>query len=96
MNLLIALVAGSVVGWLAGSLINTNAPQSTLADMLAGAVSALVIAFFFSFSAQSVTGMSRDFDLSSLAFSILGALIFLVAFGVLRRSRNTWSNQKHT
>ena len=71
-TIILWILFGAVVGWLASAIVSTNFEQSLLADIVLGIVGAVVggaVSQFF--GGPSVTG----FNLISLVIALLGAIL---------------------
>jgi uncharacterized membrane protein YeaQ/YmgE (transglycosylase-associated protein family) len=75
MGLIITILAGAFIGWIASMIMGTNASMGALANIIAGLVGAFVggfIANLLGFGAQGA-----GFSISQLLFGILGACIVI-------------------
>ncbi|HEX8064455.1 MAG TPA: GlsB/YeaQ/YmgE family stress response membrane protein [Allosphingosinicella sp.] len=81
MNLIIILIVGAVVGWLAG--IITRSGGGLLFDILVGIVGALIAGWLFGGGASILNG-----PLNAMAFlySLLGAVLLLLVVKLIRRA----------
>jgi uncharacterized membrane protein YeaQ/YmgE (transglycosylase-associated protein family) len=79
MNLIIILIVGAIVGWLAG--IITRSGGGLLFDILVGIAGALVAGWLFG-------GSILNGPLNPMAFlySLLGAVLLLLVFKLIRRA----------
>lgn len=83
MNLIVLLIFGALVGWLASILVKTNASQGLLGDIILGVIGAWVGGFIMNFFGQpGVTG----FNIYSLLVGILGAVVFVVIGRAITRA----------
>jgi uncharacterized membrane protein YeaQ/YmgE (transglycosylase-associated protein family) len=80
MNILIWLVIGGVIGWLASLVMRTNAQQGILLNIVVGIVGAFIGGLIF-------TGGSINdgVTLYSFIISLLGAIILLAIVNLIRR-----------
>ena len=86
MSILTWIVLGLVAGFIGSKLVNKTG-EGILLDIALGIVGAVVGGFLFNiFGASGVTGL----NLYSLLVSVFGAVIFLVAYHVLRRRNLAW------
>lgn len=82
MNFVIWLVFGAITGWIASKLMNTDAEQGPIANIVVGIVGAMLGGFLFNqFGGQEVTG----FNLYSLFVAVIGSMILLFILKTLRR-----------
>jgi uncharacterized membrane protein YeaQ/YmgE (transglycosylase-associated protein family) len=87
MNLIIWLVVGGIIGWLASMLMRTNAQQGVLLNVVVGIVGALLGGWLIGPILGTDTINQRDFSLPALGVSFLGAVILLAIVNLLRRGR---------
>lgn len=82
MNILLWIIFGALVGWLASIIMGINTRQGLFMDIILGIVGALVGGFIMNaFGAQGVTG----FNLRSFAIALIGAVIVIWIGRALRR-----------
>jgi uncharacterized membrane protein YeaQ/YmgE (transglycosylase-associated protein family) len=84
-NLIIWLVVGGLIGWLASLVMHTHNQQGIVLNILVGIVGAMVGGWFLSpfFGAGSIN--QSNFSLGGLIVSFLGALILLAVINLVRR-----------
>ncbi len=83
MNILLWIVFGALVGWIASIIMGRNAQMGALANIIVGVLGALIGGFIFqAFGAAGVTG----FNLYSLIVALLGAIVLLFIVGAVRRA----------
>lgn len=87
MNILIWLVVGGIIGWLASLIMRTDAQQGILLNVVVGIVGALLGGWLISPLIGEGTINSRDFSLAGLGVSLLGAIILLAIVNLFRRGR---------
>lgn len=86
MSILTWIILGLVAGFIGSKLVNKTG-EGIILDIALGIVGAVVGGFLFNmFGASGVTGL----NLYSLLVSVFGAVIFLVAYHVLRRRNLAW------
>jgi len=85
MNLIIWLVVGGVIGWIASMIMKTDAQQGIVLNVVVGVVGALLGGWFLSPMFGAGTINSNDFSLASLGVSLLGAIILLAIVNLIRR-----------
>lgn len=74
MNIIVWLIFGAIVGWLASVLMKTDASQGSLGDIVLGIVGSIVGGFVFNlFGEPGVTG----FNLYSILVSVIGSAIVI-------------------
>ena len=84
-NFIIWLVVGGIIGWVASLVMRTDAKQGIVLNVIVGIVGALLGGWLLSplFGAGSIN--QGDFSLGGLIISLLGALILLAVFNLIRR-----------
>lgn len=82
MGIIIILLVGILVGWLAG--IVTGSGGGILFDMVVGIVGALIAGWIFGGSASFLSG---SITLMSVLYSVIGAIILLLVVGLIRGRR---------
>ena len=80
-NLILWLLFGALIGWLASLMMRTDAQQGALLNIIVGIVGALIGGFLF--GANTING--NDFSLSALLVSFVGAVILLAIVNLVRR-----------
>jgi uncharacterized membrane protein YeaQ/YmgE (transglycosylase-associated protein family) len=96
MNLLIWLVVGGVMGWLASIVMKTNAQQGLLLNIVVGVIGALLGGFLLAPIFGTGTINSGDFSFMSLVVSFLGAVILLFIVNLFRgRGRGAHYTDRH-
>ena len=81
MAILIILLVGILVGWLASALVGTGG--GLIFDMAAGIVGALIAGWLFGGGASFLSGA---ITVTSIAYSVVGAVILLLVVRLVRRS----------
>ena len=84
MNLIIWLVVGGVVGWLASMIMRTDAQQGIFLNVIVGIVGALIAGFVLTPLLGRGTINSGDFSLMGLVLSLVGAIILLAIVNLMR------------
>lgn len=85
MNIIIWLVVGGLIGWLASKLMHTGGEQGVLRDILIGVAGALLGGWFLTPLLGSATINQSDFSLPSLVVSLLGSMGLLAIVRIVRR-----------
>ena len=85
MNLIIWLVVGGVIGWVASLIMKTDAQQGMILNIVVGIVGALLGGWLLSPLVGAGTVNQGDFSLMGLLVSLGGAVILLFVFNLLRR-----------
>lgn len=85
MNILIWLVVGGLIGWVASMLLRS--PEGILMNVVIGIVGAFIGGWLISPLVGAGTINQHDFSLGGLVVSLLGAVILLAVVNLLRRGR---------
>jgi len=83
MNLIIWLIAGAVIGYVASRIMKTNSQQGLLLDIVVGGVGALLAGWFLTPLFGVTTINQSNFSLPALLVSLLGAVILLALVRLL-------------
>lgn len=78
MTLIIILIVGALVGWLAGMIMRSGG--GILFDILVGIVGAVIAGFLFGGSI-----LNAPLSVTAILYSLLGAIILLAIVKLLRR-----------
>ena len=84
MNLIIYLIAGSIVGYVASRIMHTNSQQGPLLDILVGIVGAFLAGYFIS-PLLGVGTINDAISLPTLLVSLLGAVVLLAIYKAVAR-----------
>lgn len=87
MNLLIWLVLGGVIGWIASIMMGTNGQQGIFLNIVVGVVGALLAGWFLSPLVGVGTINQDNFSLAGLLVSLVGAVVLLALVSALRGAR---------
>ena len=85
MNIIIMLVVGGVLGWLASKVMRTDAQQGIVLNVVVGIVGALLAGFLITPRIGGAPITSGAFDVMSLISSFLGAVVLLAVVNLFRR-----------
>ena len=83
MNLILWLVIGGVIGWLASIVMRTDAQQGILLNIVVGIAGAFLAGLLL----NGGTINNNNFSLTSLLASFLGAVVLLAIVNLFRRGR---------
>jgi uncharacterized membrane protein YeaQ/YmgE (transglycosylase-associated protein family) len=89
MNLIVWLVMGGLIGWLASLVMKTDAQQGLFLNIVVGIVGALVGGWLLSPLLGVGTINDNNFSIAALGVSFLGAIILLAIVNLFRRGRVT-------
>ena len=86
MNILVWLVLGGLIGWMASLIVRTDAYHRVLPEVVVGIIGAALGGWFLSpFVGVSATTQSA-FDARGLLVAFLGAAVLLWIANLIRRS----------
>lgn len=85
MGIIIWLIVGGVVGWLASLIMRTDAQQGMLLNIVVGIVGALIGGFLFGALFGQPTINQNPLDLGAILVSLLGAIVLLGIVNLVRR-----------
>ncbi|WP_260927044.1 GlsB/YeaQ/YmgE family stress response membrane protein [Novosphingobium sp. 9] len=85
MTLLLILIVGGVIGWLASLVMRTDAQQGIFLNIVVGVVGAVIAGFLITPLIGGAPITSGSFDLMSLIASFLGAVVLLAIVNLVRR-----------
>ncbi|AXB77422.1 MULTISPECIES: GlsB/YeaQ/YmgE family stress response membrane protein [Novosphingobium] len=85
MTLLLILIVGGIIGWLASILMRTDAQQGIFLNIVVGIVGALIAGFIITPLIGGAPITSGAFDIMSLFASFLGAVVLLAIVNLFRR-----------
>lgn len=86
MNIIIWLIVGGVVGWLASMLMKTDGQQGIFLNIVVGIVGAFIGGFLIS-PMVGVGTINSGLSVGSFLVSLLGAVILLGIVNLVRRGR---------
>ena len=87
MNLIVWLVVGGLIGWVASMVMKTDGQQGIVLNVVVGIVGALLGGWLLSPLLGAGTINQNDFSIGGLAVSFLGAIILLAIVNLVRRGR---------
>jgi len=87
MNLILWLVLGGVVGWLASLIMRTDGQQGIVLNVVVGIVGAFLAGWFVAPLVGVGTINQNNFSLASVLVSLVGAVILLAIVNLFRRGR---------
>jgi uncharacterized membrane protein YeaQ/YmgE (transglycosylase-associated protein family) len=83
MNIILWIIFGALVGWIASIIMRSNATQGPLMDIIVGIVGSLLGGWLMSFFGQpGVTG----FNLYSFVVALIGAIVLIAIVRAVRRT----------
>jgi uncharacterized membrane protein YeaQ/YmgE (transglycosylase-associated protein family) len=84
MNIIIYLIAGAVVGYVASLIMKTNSRQGPLLDIVVGIVGALLAGYIIS-PLLGVGTINDAITIPTLLVSLLGAMLLLWIYKMVSR-----------
>lgn len=85
MNLIIMLIVGGILGWLASIIMRTDGQQGMLLNVVVGVVGAVLAGYLLTPFLGGAPITSGAFDIKSLLVSLLGAVVLLGIVNLVRR-----------
>jgi uncharacterized membrane protein YeaQ/YmgE (transglycosylase-associated protein family) len=85
MTLILAIVVGGILGWLASIIMRRDAQQGIFLNIVVGIVGAVLAGFLLNPLIGGGNIMNGDFSLSALLVSLLGAVILLAIVNLVTR-----------
>jgi uncharacterized membrane protein YeaQ/YmgE (transglycosylase-associated protein family) len=85
MNLIIWLVVGGVIGWIASIIMKTDGQQGIILNVVVGIVGAFIGGWLLSPMVGAGTLNQGDFSVPGLFVSLVGAVILLFIVNLIRR-----------
>ena len=87
MNLIIWLIVGGIIGWLASLVMRTDAQQGAFLNVVVGIVGAAIGGWLISPLLGMPTINQNAFSLGAMLVSLIGAVILLAIVNLLRRGK---------
>lgn len=78
-GLIVWLVVGGVVGWLASIVMRTDGQQGLLLNVIVGIVGAAIAGWIFG------GGINQAITITTFIYSLIGAIILLAIINLVRR-----------
>ena len=85
MNIIIWLVVGGLIGWVASMIMRTDGQQGIVLNVVVGIVGAMLAGWFISPMVGAGTINDGAFSVGALLVSLLGAVILLAIVNLFRR-----------
>ena len=85
-NLILWIIFGALVGWLASIIMGRNAQMGALANIVVGIVGAFVGGIVWGLITSGGPMFSRSFSILSIIVALVGAIIVIWIVGMLRRA----------
>lgn len=88
MGILIWLIVGGVIGWLASLIMKTDAQQGIFLNIIVGIVGAFLGGWLGGLLGIGGSDINEgNFSLSGLLLSLIGAIVLLAIVNLFRRGR---------
>jgi uncharacterized membrane protein YeaQ/YmgE (transglycosylase-associated protein family) len=87
MNIIIWLVVGGLLGWVASKIMNTDAQQGIVLNVVVGIIGAVLGGFVITPLLGQGTINQGDFSVMGLVVSLVGAVILLAIVNLVTRGR---------
>lgn len=84
-NLIVWLVVGGLIGWIASMIMKTNAQQGLLLNIVVGIIGAALAGWLISPLVGVPSINENVFSIGSFIVSLLGAVILLAIVNLFRR-----------
>ncbi len=85
MNLIIMLIVGGIIGWLASIVMRTDGQQGLFLNIVVGVIGAMLAGFLLTPFLGGAPITTGAFDIKSLFVSFLGAVVLLAIVNLVRR-----------
>jgi uncharacterized membrane protein YeaQ/YmgE (transglycosylase-associated protein family) len=85
MGLIILLVVGGVIGWVASMVMRTDGQQGIVLNIVVGIVGALLAGFVVTPLIGGAPITSGAINLQSIIVSLIGAIVLLAIINLFRR-----------
>ena len=86
MNLLIYLIAGAIVGYVASRIMHTNSQQGLIMDIVVGVVGAFIAGFFIS-PLLGVGTINDAITIQTMLVTLLGSVALLWLYKLISKRR---------
>jgi uncharacterized membrane protein YeaQ/YmgE (transglycosylase-associated protein family) len=84
MNLIIYLIAGAIVGYIASRIMHTNSQQGLLLDIVVGVIGAFLAGYFIS-PLLGVGTINNAITIPTMLVTLLGSVVLLWIVKMVRR-----------
>ena len=79
MGIVVWLIIGGIVGWLASLIMRTDAQQGIVLNIVVGIVGAVVAGLL------GKVNINQGFSIEGFLYSLLGAVVLLAVYNLVRR-----------
>jgi uncharacterized membrane protein YeaQ/YmgE (transglycosylase-associated protein family) len=84
MNLIIYLIAGAIVGYIASRIMHTNSQQGLILDIVVGVVGAFIAGYFIS-PLLGVGTINDAITIPTMLVTLIGSVVLLWLYKLVRR-----------
>jgi len=84
MNLIIYLIAGAIVGYIASRIMHTNSQQGLVLDIIVGMIGAFIAGYFIS-PLLGVGTINEAITLPTMLVTLIGSVVLLWIVKMVRR-----------
>ncbi len=85
MTLIILLVVGGIIGWIASMIMKTDAQQGIFLNIVVGIVGAMLAGFVVTPLIGGASIAEGGINIQSIIVSLLGAIVLLAIVNLIRR-----------
>lgn len=85
MTLIILLVVGGIIGWIASMIMKTDAQQGIFLNIVVGIVGAMLAGFVVTPLIGGASITEGGINIQSIIVSLLGAIVLLAIVNLIRR-----------
>ena len=85
MGIIILLIVGGLIGWVASKIMRTDAQQGVILNVVVGIVGALLAGFIVTPLIGGAPITSGEISIQSVLVSLLGAIVLLAIVNLFRR-----------
>ncbi|MBI3175308.1 MAG: GlsB/YeaQ/YmgE family stress response membrane protein [Chloroflexi bacterium] len=86
MNLIIYLIAGAIVGYIASRIMRTNSQQGLLLDIVVGVIGAFLAGYFIS-PMVGIGTINDAITIPTLVVTLIGSIALLAIVNIFRGRR---------
>lgn len=84
MNIIIYLIAGAIVGYIASRIMNTNSQQGLMLDIVVGVIGAFLAGYFIS-PLLGIGTINDAITLPTMLVTLLGAVVLIWLYKMIVR-----------
>ena len=84
MNIIIYLIAGAIVGYVASRIMRTNSQQGLLLDIVVGVIGAFLAGYFIT-PLLGIGTINDAITIPTLLVTLLGSIVLLALYKMIRR-----------